>query len=653
MSLDQEDAVSSGPDTGHKSLSPSDERSFTSSDSRLNFRASFTLSDLHEELVRGMQEQFDREIEELRSENDYLKDELVELQAEMLEMRDEYLEEDMYQLQVLRQQLDQANKNCRILQYRLHKAERHCLKVAQTGRMGGEPLCTLEQDLKVAKDVSIRLRGELDSVERKRAELDQENIDLRERLLELEVARQVQQAEMDKKRENSLKRKGSRSSKSERKHLPQEDSADLRCQLHFAKEESALMCRKLAKLARENEGMSEELARFRSLYGRVEDLMEGQAAQTREAEVRGRLQLVEEEANLLSRRIVELEVENRGLRAEMEEMKHPEQQHGEWPQGGPISRASIGKVDEQSTTLAGKLGHGRERPGHSAEPENLSRGASKTVIHLRPLVSWVESSKGALVGCGFEDRTDYAHLDHGGLTSEVGNNPALLKIQEQAYLLHSAICLLTASNSNHLHSPIYTLACPVSPSPHSPIEQGIMEKSHSKVHTLAHWLKTLQAQLQAFMEGIEVLKGFGSLEVQNGDALLSPVDAQDGESSGELKECQCQDQSEWRVRGQGAEEEIDICEHRVATCTQTRQGPDAVELGLVNSPLLELKGVLQELTAEMLVERRVSGDLAQKLASAQSEWEAERTEFQSQINQDHCNLICDLSIGVDSLTSTW
>lgn len=45
---------------------------------------------------------------------------------------------------------------------------------------------------------------------------------------------------------------------------------------------------------------------------------------TREAEIRVHLKLVEEEANLLSRRIVELEVENRGLRAEMEDMKAPQ-----------------------------------------------------------------------------------------------------------------------------------------------------------------------------------------------------------------------------------------------------------------------------------------------------------------------------------------
>ncbi|NXP41446.1 SOGA1 protein, partial [Leiothrix lutea] len=105
----------------------------------------------------------------------------------------------------------------------------------------------------------------------------------------------------------------------------QEDSADLKCQLHFAKEESALMCKKLTKLAKENDGMKEELLKYRSLYGdldsslSVEELAD--SPHSREAELKVHLKLVEEEANILSRRIVELEVENRGLRAEMDDMK--------------------------------------------------------------------------------------------------------------------------------------------------------------------------------------------------------------------------------------------------------------------------------------------------------------------------------------------
>lgn len=50
---------------------------------------------------------------------------------------------------------------------------------------------------------------------------------------------------------------------------PQEDSSDLKCQLHFAKEETALMCKKLTKLVKDGDAMKEELAKFRSLYGDV------------------------------------------------------------------------------------------------------------------------------------------------------------------------------------------------------------------------------------------------------------------------------------------------------------------------------------------------------------------------------------------------
>ncbi|KAJ3588996.1 hypothetical protein NHX12_009846 [Muraenolepis orangiensis] len=272
------------------------------------------------------------------------RDEMEELRSEMLEMRDMYLEEEVYQLQELRQQLEQANKTCRILQYRLRKAERRSVRVAQTGQVDGELIRTLEQDVKagvvfsragglgvfsvfsvfsalfsspdaVAKDVSIRVHSELDSVEKKRSRLEQENEELRVRLQDMEVAKQVLQQEMDK---NPQKKRSARpNNKPEKKLCPQ-------CQLHFAKEESALMCKKLTRLVKDTEAMREELAKYRSLYGDVAG-----SPHTREAEVRVHLKLVEEEANLLSRRIVELEVENRGLRAEMDDMKEPQDDHHE------------------------------------------------------------------------------------------------------------------------------------------------------------------------------------------------------------------------------------------------------------------------------------------------------------------------------------
>uniref|UniRef100_UPI00358EFB1F microtubule cross-linking factor 1-like n=1 Tax=Myxine glutinosa TaxID=7769 RepID=UPI00358EFB1F len=110
-----------------------------------------------------------REMEDLRSENAYLKDELDELRAEMEELRDGWLEEDVQQVQELRRELDRANKNSRILQYRLKKAERRGLRAGGSNGTDGELLRSIEQDLKVSRDVSVRLHGELRVVEDRRA----------------------------------------------------------------------------------------------------------------------------------------------------------------------------------------------------------------------------------------------------------------------------------------------------------------------------------------------------------------------------------------------------------------------------------------------------------------------------------------------------
>ncbi|XP_029930752.1 microtubule cross-linking factor 1 isoform X2 [Myripristis murdjan] len=268
-----------------------------------------------------------REIEDLRSENDYLKDEVDELRAEMEEVRDSYLEEEVYQLQELRRELDRSNKNCRILQYRLRKAEQKSLRVAQTGHVDGELLRNLEQDLKVAKDVSVRLHNELESVEDKRSRAEDENELLRQKIIEVEISKQALHNELERAKETALRRRGSREAFKEKKSLSQEDSADLRCQLQFAKEESTLMRKKMAKLGREKDELEQELQKYKSVYGDVDSPLPlaecsgGGPHTTREAELRLRLKLVEEEANILGRKIVELEVENRSLRAENEDIR--------------------------------------------------------------------------------------------------------------------------------------------------------------------------------------------------------------------------------------------------------------------------------------------------------------------------------------------
>ncbi|XP_040523279.1 protein SOGA3 isoform X2 [Gallus gallus] len=294
------------------------------------------------------QDEMQEEMEKLREENESLKNEIDELRTEMDEMRDSFFEEDACQLQEMRHELERANKNCRILQYRLRKAERKRLRYAQTGEIDGELLRSMEQDLKVAKDVSVRLHHELENVEEKRTVTEDENEKLRQQLIEVETAKQALQNELEKMKE-SLKRRGSKDlQKSEKKSQQtptEEDNEDLKCQLQFVKEEAALMRKKMAKIDKEKDRFEHELQKYRSFYGDLDSpLPKGEAGgppTTREAELKLRLRLVEEEANILGRKIVELEVENRGLKAELDDLR-----------GDDFSGAANPLLGEQSESLS-------------------------------------------------------------------------------------------------------------------------------------------------------------------------------------------------------------------------------------------------------------------------------------------------------------
>ncbi|XP_058265111.1 protein SOGA3-like isoform X3 [Hemibagrus wyckioides] len=268
-------------------------------------------------------EELHEELRRLQDENEALRTEIQEMRVEMEEMHDAFYEEDTCRLHELRRELERANKNCRILQYRVRKAERKHLQYTSGGEINEELLRNLEQDLKVAKDVSVRLHNELKNVEEKRTKTEEENERLREKLIQLEVNKETLQNELERAKE---KRRGSKDAqRSERKNTQtpsEEDSEDLKCQLSFINEEMTLMRKKMAKLDKEKDDAEQELQKYRSFYGDFDSLQfKGEAVgppTARQSELRLRLRLVEEEANILGRKIIELELENRALRAEIE-----------------------------------------------------------------------------------------------------------------------------------------------------------------------------------------------------------------------------------------------------------------------------------------------------------------------------------------------
>ncbi|XP_054842043.1 microtubule cross-linking factor 1 [Eublepharis macularius] len=373
----------------------------------------------------------------------------------MEEMRDSYLEEEVYQLQELRRELDRANKNCRILQYRLRKAEQKSLKVAQTGQVDGELIRSLEQDLKVAKDVSVRLHHELENMEEKRVKAEDENELLRQQIIEVEISKQALQNELDRMKESSLKRRGSRDIHKEKKAFAQEDSADLKCQLQFAKEEGALMRKKMAKLGREKDELEQELQKYKSIYGDVESpLPTGEAGgppSTREAELKLRLKLVEEEANILGRKLVELEVENRGIKAEMEDMRCQyervclSQDHISSIPTSPYSdsvesaaelrrhlqfveeeaellRRSISEIEDHNKQLTSELNKFKFEPGQESGwlDDNASKCSGSLQEELKSARLQINELSGKVMKLQYENRVLMSNVQRYDLASHLG-----------------------------------------------------------------------------------------------------------------------------------------------------------------------------------------------------------------------------------------
>lgn len=281
------------------------------------------------------------------------------------------------------------------------------------------------------------------------------------------------------------------------------------------------MCKKLTKMAVECESMREELAKYRLLYGEV-DLSQAAAgttnsAHTREAEVKVHLRLVEEEATLLSRRIVELEVENRGLRAEMSEMRVRAGGGQEDEDEG--MEAGVERLAVPATVTVGKDANGMTCSGHQrfeeeTGPENwppsqiLREGP---VGGERDPLEYQEKSAESVV-CA--KKAQYEP----GCSLSLKDIEVLLAIRDQAMLVTSTIQLLIGPSKNGSSVSSHNI---VSESPYlTKTEMNSQSKTHPwlldpMLSPLTSGLEVLQAQLCGLVTKLE---GFFNSPTTNHDS---------------------------------------------------------------------------------------------------------------------------------------
>lgn len=280
------------------------------------------------------------------------------------------------------------------------------------------------------------------------------------------------------------------------------------------------MCKKLTKLVSESEGMREELAKYHLAYGDIDvtQSSEGKrnSAHAREAEVKVHLKLVEEEATLLSRRIVELEVENRGLRAEMSDLR---EKIGGGAGGGEDEEeenrdvletnvsASISAKDREGREQSLKTGCTDYEQGQEEEAEKGKRDVESSLLCIR------SQTEGMITACHItregpvggewdpsdsQEEENNKNLDRGLKGMTVKDCETLLALRDHSCILSSAIQLLTKPPKHgHCSSP----SCAFT----TDVEWNGKEQKIILPGPLNEALEVLQAMLLAFIGRVETL----------------------------------------------------------------------------------------------------------------------------------------------------
>lgn len=277
------------------------------------------------------------------------------------------------------------------------------------------------------------------------------------------------------------------------------------------------MCKKLTKLVSESEAMREELSEYRSAYGDIDSaqLPEGKPnhGRSREAEVKVHLKLVEEEATLLSRRIVELEMENRGLRAEMSDLRDK------------MGRCGGGGEEEEEE---GEKTKHTERKREQVQDEGNGKvdiGSARHITREGPV------GGERTVSDSSEEDKNRRNLLRGPTGASLEDYEALLALRDHSCLLTSAIQLLLKPPKNgHCCSPSALM---------SPSDE-LKGKAQKFLLTppLGDALELLQAMLVAFIGRMEtLLMGEESGKPQDGGRVRGPFSFLSGGGVDQPQEC--------------------------------------------------------------------------------------------------------------------
>ncbi|XP_069193897.1 trichohyalin isoform X8 [Procambarus clarkii] len=214
--------------------------------------------------------------EELMDENEDYKKEIRALEEEIEEMQDNFREEQADEYRDLKRELEQTAKNCRVLQFKLKKAERrsdmlerdkteiedklHELQVGEADVDRAEKIKTLEKEINLAKDVSVKMHEEMEKMKQQLESAEQDKKKLSERVQEKPVRPGGKYS-----RSQMMGRQGSQDNTDQLMRDLQdatEREQDLKDQLKFAEEETKNLRKKISRVEEENETLALQLKKM-------------------------------------------------------------------------------------------------------------------------------------------------------------------------------------------------------------------------------------------------------------------------------------------------------------------------------------------------------------------------------------------------------
>ncbi|UMM42982.1 hypothetical protein L5515_018614 [Caenorhabditis briggsae] len=284
--------------------------------------------------------------DELMEENEQLKAEVKDLQQEIEEMQDQYREEEIEEFRELQRELELNAKNCRVLQFKLRKTER-CREQAEAEKMHSEKkldeymnscpeavaasiksdsakVKDLEYEIRVAKEVSVRLHNELEQTEEKRCKLEDEVFYLKEKVREIQTQNKWREAR--NKTDIAVKRLSAEIAASV-PNIPENEMSkelrdalereiDLREQMRFSEEDLKRTQIRLQDIENENEELLKKLSKASKLRPpMIRSASDGNAhlqlelAESQVQHLNTKIERLEKTNDHLNKKIVELEAD--------------------------------------------------------------------------------------------------------------------------------------------------------------------------------------------------------------------------------------------------------------------------------------------------------------------------------------------------------